>query len=391
MSLRIIEIDTLPLKYCYNKAIFDARLGYSCREALLVLIKTNLGVTGIGEAAVFGNAANAVKEAVKTLAPYIMNENPLLVERIWEKLFQTTWQWGQAGISIMALSGIDIALWDIVGKVAGMPLYQIFGGSRELIPAYASGGFYREGGGIDSLKEEVTGYTEKGFRAIKIKIGRQPSDLLPGSTVCRVSLEDDLARVAAVREAVGDELVLMLDANNAWENKLAIRAIRLFQEFKPFFIEEPISLINFQNSALLRQKSDIPIAGYETLSSHGLTGYKKLIANRAVDIVQFDVTWCGGLTAARKIAALAAANGLICIPHCFSSAVALAATLHLLASIPNSSYIELDQNSNPLRTELLEKPLNINKGGFLRVLQEPGLGIKLSRDTINKYLAIGEK
>ena len=384
-KLKIEEVKIWPLRYPLSKPIFDARLGYNVRESLLVEIITNKGISGVGEAGVFGGALPVVAQAVKTLSELIIGEDPLQVERIWQKCYQTSWQWGQRGVFLMALSGIDIALWDIVGQIADLPLFKIFGACRDKLVAYASGGFYSEHKTIADLEAEVASSVERGFRAVKIKVGRQPSSFLPAHEICRTSLEEDIKRVRAVRQVIGREVLLMLDANNAWTPKAAVQAIAEFSPYQPYFIEEPVFPEDIRGSAYVRATTQVPIAGYETLSHHGRYGYRELMEREAVDIIQFDVSWCGGLTEARKIAQLAQIYDLICIPHCFSSGVTLVATMHLLCSIENSSLIEYDINPNPLRDEISDFSFELSKDGTLAVPKRPGLGIKLNRETIRRF------
>ena len=381
--MKITKIEVIPLSYPLERPIMDSRLRYEKRDVLLIQVETDAGIIGIGESAVHGNAIAIVATAVKELASCIEGENPFYIERIWEKLYQRSMQYGRRGISIMALSGIDIAFWDIIGQAAGLPLYKVLGGFRNEIPAYASGGFYAEGKNIEKLSEEMHSYIDQGFLAVKMKIGRKPSPLLPEYKVCYTSLEEDLARVKAVRKVIGEKITLMLDANNAWDVKTAIRVIRELKGFNPYFIEEPLPTDDIEGSAVVTHAVDVPVAGYET--AYTRFEFQKLIEQRAVDIVQPDVSWVGGITEARKIAAIAAAHNIPCIPHSFSSAVNLVATLHFLASIPNSRYIEFDQNPNPLRTELLTEPLWIDSSGALQVPDEPGLGIRLNQNTLNQF------
>jgi L-alanine-DL-glutamate epimerase-like enolase superfamily enzyme len=360
----------------------DPQFYINKRDALLVQVSTDAGLVGIGESAVHSNSMAIIAAAVKELASWIIGENPLYVERIWEKLYRQSMQYGRRGVSIMALSGIDIALWDIIGQAAKLPLYKILGGFQDKVLAYASGGFYAEGKGIDALVAEMCGHVDRGFSAVKMKIGRRPSPLLHKCEICYTDLKEDLNRVKAVREAIGEKIVLMLDANNAWDAKAAIRIIQELEVFKPYFIEEPLPTDDIEGSAIVAHAVDIPIAGYETAYTH--FEFRDLIEQRAVDIVQPDVSWGGGITGARKIATIAAAHNMLCIPHSFSSAINLMATLHFVASIPNSQYIEFDQNPNGLRTELLTEPIEINPSGVLSLPDGPGLGVKLNQKTVSR-------
>ncbi|MCD6407288.1 mandelate racemase/muconate lactonizing enzyme family protein [Candidatus Aerophobetes bacterium] len=381
--MKITKVEAIPLSAPIKKAIMDSRLRYTKREALLVCVETDSGIYGIGESAIHGGGMRGVACEVEELGRWIEGENPLYIERIWEMLYQRSMQHGRRGVAIMAISGIDIALWDILGKVANLPLYKLLGAFRDKIPAYASAGFYAEGKDVKRLSEEMRSYIDKGFKAVKMKVGRKPSPLLPDHRVCYTSLDEDLARVEAVRKAIGEDVVLMLDANNAWELKEAIQAINKFKAFNPYFIEEPLATDDVEASAILTQNIDIPVAGYET--AYTRFEFRRLIEKRAVDIVQPDVSWAGGITEARKIATIASSYNMPCIPHSFSSAVNLVATLHFLASIPNSRYIELDQNPNPLRENLLTEPIFIDSSGNLQVPDKPGLGIELNEDVLNCY------
>jgi L-alanine-DL-glutamate epimerase-like enolase superfamily enzyme len=200
-----------------------------------------------------------------------------------------------------------------------------------------------------------------------------------------VTLAEDLRRVGAVRKAIGDDVHLMVDANNAWTKPTALEAGRAFERLGVHWFEEPVATDDREGSAALAAAIDVPIAGYETRT--GLAGFRDLISDRAVDIVQPDVIWSGGITACRRIAALAMAAGLPCVPHVFSTAVSLAANLHFIASIPNSYLLEFDQNPNALRTELLNRPIESDERGVVTVPDGPGLGVRLDSETLRRYAA----
>src|SRR5437667_5241629 len=195
------------------------------RGALLVESETDERLIGIGEAGVGGGNTRDVIE--KQLRPMLIGEDPLLIEGLWQKMFARTRQFGRRGIVMNAISGIDIALWDIAGKVAKLPLYRLLGACRDRVEAYASGGFYQEGKSIDDLAGEAEGYRARGFRGMKMKIGRNPStqthlrQLIGQAEFCEVEPEEDLARVAAVRRALGPQAKLMVDVNCAWSPAVA--------------------------------------------------------------------------------------------------------------------------------------------------------------------------
>jgi L-alanine-DL-glutamate epimerase-like enolase superfamily enzyme len=224
---------------------------------------------------------------------------------------------------------------------------------------------------------------------MKMKVGRNPDAMLnplremPEPAFAAVALEEDLRRVHAVREAVGPDVKLMVDANNAWTPSTALTMAREMARDRIYWLEEPVSTDDPAGSALVAHNLDVPVAGYET--EVGVYGFRDLIAAGAVDIVQPDVTWSGGITECRRIAALAAAHRLPCIPHVFSSGVSLVANLHFVASLPNGWLLEFDRNPNPLRTELLEEPIEIDARGVVAAPQRPGLGVTLNMETVERY------
>src|SRR6516225_25651 len=359
----------------------------SRRGSLLVEIETDERVIGIGEAGVGGGATREVID--KVLRPMLIGADPLFIEGLWQKMFARTRQFGRRGVVMNAISGIDIALWDIAGKVAKLPLYRLFGACRDWIETYASGGFYQEGKGIDDLAGEAEGYRARGFKGMKMKIGRNPSTQSPlrhfiaDAARCQVEPEEDIVRVAAVRRALGPRAKLMVDVNCAWSPAMAIEMGRALEPYKLYWIEEPVATDDIDGSARVAAALATPIAGYET--ELGLYGFRELIVRAAVDIVQPDIAWSGGFSECRRIAALAQAHHLTVAPHAFSSAVTLAAALHFIASIPNGLVLEFDQNPNGLRDELLKEPIAIDSDGMIRLPERPGLGIELDPAAVERY------
>ena len=266
--MKITEIRTIPLSYRCEPAYGSAGGMQSARGALLVEVETDSGVTGIGEAGVGGGSARHVIE--QQLRPMLIGEDPLLIEGLWQKMFARTRQFGRRGIVMNAISGIDIALWDIAGKVAKLPLYRLFGGCRDRVEAYASGGFYQEGKSIDDLAGEAEGYRARGFRGMKMKIGRNPSTqthlrhLAAHARSCEVEPEEDLARVAAVRRALGPNAKLMADVNCAWSPAVAIEMGRALEPYRLYWLEEPVATDDIDGSARVADALATPIAGYET-------------------------------------------------------------------------------------------------------------------------------
>jgi L-alanine-DL-glutamate epimerase-like enolase superfamily enzyme len=290
-----------------------------------------------------------------------------------------------------AISGIDIALWDIAGKAAGLPLYRLLGAARDRVEVYASGGFYEEGKSIDDLAAEAEGYRARGFRGMKMKVGRNPSTgshlrhLVGEAERCEVDAQEDIARVAAVRRALGQKAKLMVDANCAWSPAFAIEMGRAFEPYGLYWIEEPVATDDIDGSAAVAAALATPIAGYETET--GLYGFRELILRDAVDIVQPDLAWSGGFSECRRIAALAQAHHRMVAPHAFAGAVLFVASLHLMASIPNGLVLEFDQTANPLRDELLREPIRLGDDGAVKPPERPGLGIEIDPAALARYRA----
>ncbi|MBV9378951.1 MAG: mandelate racemase/muconate lactonizing enzyme family protein [Alphaproteobacteria bacterium] len=385
--MKITAIRTTPLSCGCDPPYASAAGVQGRRVGLLVEIETDAGITGIGESGTGGGVTRAVID--RDLAPMLIGEDPLLIEGLWQKMFARTRQYGRRGVVMNAISGIDIALWDIVGKVAGLPLYRLFGACRDRVEAYASGGFYQEGKSVDDLAGEAEGYRARGFKGMKMKVGRNPSTqthlrhLADHAQLCEVEPEVDIARVAAVRRALGSQTKLMVDVNCAWSPSFAIEMGRALEPYKPYWIEEPVATDDIDGSARVAEALATPIAGYET--EIGLYGFRELIIRDAVDIVQPDLAWAGGFSECRRIAALAQAHHLMVAPHAFAGAVLLAASLHFSASIPNGLALEFDQNPNGLRDELLKEPISIDSEGTVKLPERPGLGIELDRGAVERY------
>jgi D-arabinonate dehydratase len=251
--MKIVDIRTTPLSYRCEPPYGSAGGIQARRGGLLVEIETDERVIGIGEAGVGGGATQGVIE--KLLTPMLIGEDPLLIEGLWQTMFARTRQFGRRGIVMNAISGIDIALWDIAGKVAKLPLYRLLGGCRDRVEAYASGGFYQDGKSVDDLAGEAEGYRARGFKGMKMKIGRNPSTqtslrhLVDHAEICEVEPEEDIVRVEAVRQALGPKAKLMVDVNCAWSPSFAIEMGRALEPYKLYWIEEPVATDDIDGSA----------------------------------------------------------------------------------------------------------------------------------------------
>lgn len=391
--MKITDVKATILKYTYESGIADAQNFFSTRSAVIVQVFTDEGITGLGESACFGGPPESTRFIVENeLKPIVMGEDPTNIQLVWQRMFDRTRQHGRGGLIFAAMSGIDVALWDILGKKAGLPVYKLLGGYTDAVVPYASSGFYSPGKDVSALADECRSYFERGFKYAKIKIGRNPEVLMTPlhnmafSEEERYSLEEDMERVAAcINVANRYGARIMVDVNNNWNTFTAIRMGRRLQEMGVYWMEEPLHLDNIEGSAEVAAALDMPVAGYE--SEIGLFRFREFISRRAIDIVQPDVVWTGGITECVRIAKLAQAYNLPCNPHVFSSGISLAANLHFLASLPNAGLFEMDQNVYPLRDELCMNKIDIAEDGLVHVPQKPGLGIELNMETVEKYKA----
>lgn len=371
--MKITDVKVTGLSYRLEKPIYSAYHYIPTRDCIIVEVFTDEGLVGIGEAGYAGGPVQSTMAVLeKELAPMVIGEDPQAIEKIWNKIYLTSIAHGRRGIIMHAISGLDIALWDLAGKIAGMPTYRLLGYFRDKVPAYASGGFYSEGKGVTELAAEASSGVAEGFKAFKMKIGRLPS------------IKDDMKRVQAVRDALGPDIGLMVDANSIWDVPTALKWIKPLEELDVRWIEEPVCVDDVEGSARIAAATSIPIAGYEQESNR--LGFRDLILHGGVQFVQPNSVRVGGISEVRKIAALAAMWHRPCYPHSFSSAVCILANLHVLASIPNGGELEYDRNPNPLREELNIHKLEI-EDGVVKLPERPGLGIELNPDTVEKYRA----
>ncbi len=373
--MKITDVEAIHLSCPMQKPFVDATYVNRQRDAVIVRVSTDEGVTGIGESWCLGGPPMTLKLVVeKELRDYVVGEDPLDTERLWEKMYQGSIKRGRKGILLEGISGIDIALWDIRGKVAKMPLYKLLGGYRDRVRVYASGGFYGESGGTNELVEEMAAYARRGFTAAKLKIGR-------------VSLLEDVERVKAIRAAVGDNMDLMVDANCSYRPYEAIKMGRKLEKYNIFWFEEPVACGDLEGSAEVARAIDIPVAAGE--NEYTRYDFRDQISKKAADILQPDLTVAGGITEAKKISAMADAWNISCAPHCFS-VVAFWAALHFAASIPNALVLEFDGHPNPLREVLSQKreaPIAIGENGCVQLPDAPGLGVELDESALARYRA----
>jgi L-alanine-DL-glutamate epimerase-like enolase superfamily enzyme len=368
----VAEVQSCTVRVPLEKPLAFATRGVVAREYSLVRVRDEDGVQGIGFNYAGTSGGAVVTAAVRELlAKVVVGEDPYRVEGLWQEMYQEALLHGRVGSVMRALSAIDIALWDHNARAVGLPLWRLLGGvHRDTVPAYASGGYYVDGKTPDMLADEVRRYVGLGFQAVKIKVGR----LAPAQ-------EEE--RVAAVREAVGPDVLVMLDANNAWSDlPTALQTVRRFEAYDPYWIEEPFSPDDIDNHARLARSTSIPVATGEIEA--GRWRHKELLDKEAAAIIQTDAAVAGGITEWRRIAATASSYGIPVCPHWFHDL-----HVHLVGSTPNASFVEFFADSSVLNfRDLIDTQLQI-RDGRLVLPTTPGLGFGFLDDVVDKFSVDG--
>jgi D-galactarolactone cycloisomerase len=358
-----------PFSWSFNRA--------DTRSTCIVEIVCEDGTVGWGEC--FGpSRLNAA--VIQAFRPLLVGQDALATERIWQTLYNQFRDQGQKGLVVTALSGVDIALWDIKGKRFGAPVYQLMGGPlRTQVAAYATGTYRRDTGNpLDYITEEVAGYVREGFSAVKLKIG--------------FGIQEDIALIRAVRETIGPKTGLMLDANHGYD---AIDAIALGRAVAPLDIgwfEEPVVPDDLGSYEELRRGQPIPVAGGECEFTRW--GFREVLMRRAMDIIQPDTAAAGGLSECKKIADMANAFGVRYLPHVWGTGIGLAAALQLLAVLPHNPprhtprepLLEFDRSEHPFRQAVLTAPIE-HVSGIVKIPNGPGLGIEVDRAALDRFAA----
>ncbi|MPZ24790.1 MAG: mandelate racemase/muconate lactonizing enzyme family protein, partial [Dehalococcoidia bacterium] len=302
---RVASVSAATVRVPLDTATSFSTRRVTAREYSLVRVEGDDGVAGIGFCYAGGTAGHLVTEAVRQLlAPVVEGQDTHRVEGAWQDCYQQALLHGRAGSVMRALSAVDIALWDRNARAAGLPLWRFLGAaSHGTVRAYASGGYYLDGKTPNDLADEMRAYVELGFAAVKMKVGR----LAPSG---------DGERIAAVRDAVGPDVLVMLDANNAWADlPSALQAMARMEPYDPYWIEEPFSPDDIDNHARLAERTPVLVATGEIEA--GRWRHKELLDKEAAAILQTDAAVCGGITEFRRIAATAASYGVPLCPHWF--------------------------------------------------------------------------
>ncbi len=368
--MKITDVEAIYVRLPQVKEQCD-----SGQDALVVRVHTDEGITGIGEVdsspiaaqgAILGPYSHSVTSGLRNL---LIGQDPFATEYLWEKMYRENIYGGRSGVGFHAMSGIDIALWDIKGKKLGMPIWKLLGGGfRSDIRCYASALFEDTPERTGEVARQLQG---QGFSAVKFGWGPMGQNA-----------KGDVALVAKAREGLGDKADLLVDAGLVWDAKTAIQRARAFSDYEIFWLEEPLQPDDYEGYRKLAGATDLRIAAGEEES--GRHSFRRLIQEGDIDVVQVDLTRCGGFTEAMKIASIAADHGRPVANHGFTTYINVAAALHWLNAIPNALIAEyVVQDGTTLRDCLtLQKIRAVD--GRLPIPQEPGLGIDLNEDALNK-------
>lgn len=368
LQVHVLEAPlTEPFGWSFNQT--------SVRQSCLVEVVAEDGTSGWGEC--FGPAVlnAAIVEAFRS---YVVGQDAFATERHWQTIYNAFRDQGQKGLAITALSGLDIALWDLKGRLWGQPIHRVMGGPlRQEVRAYATG-TYRRGSGdpLTYITEEVADYVRQGFSAVKLKIG--------------FGVEEDVKLITAVRETIGPRIGLMLDANHGFDVIEAVALGRRVAHLDIGWFEEPVVPDDLDSYVEVRRGQPIAVAGGECEFTRW--GFREVFMRRAIDIIQPDTCAAGGLSECKKIADMATAFGVRYIPHVWGCGVGLAAAMQLLAVLPHTPprhraiepLLEFDRSEHPFRQAVLKAPLE-HVGGIVRVPDGPGLGIEVNREAIARF------
>jgi len=358
--MRIVDLRTIrvevPLARPIRTAIHDIR----SVGALLVILDGGDGLIGEGYIFAPGTRQLPVFEAmVESFRPTLLDADPEFSEALWRRLWRDINFLGHKGVSVFALSAVDMALWDLRGKELGRPIHRLLGGCRTSVPTYASGGLWL-GASIDELVAEARGFVARGFRAMKMRLGRP-------------RLEEDVERVGAVRAAIGPGIALMADANQGFTVDHAIRLGRRLEEFDLAWFEEPVPAYDLEGSARVAAALDTPIASGET--EYARYGFRDMLRAKAADVLMPDLARVGGVSEFVKVAHMADAVDVPVSSHIFTEH-----SLTLMAALGNATYLE----HMPWFETLIREKLELSDGAFL-VPERPGFGFTFDPDAIERY------
>ena len=375
--MRITAVDTYLLESKLERP-FGWSQGWIDRRSIgLVKITTDAGFVGWGEGA--GDSAAAV---VAQLAPLLIGQDPMQRNRLWQRMYGALHN-GNVGVGFggSAISAVDIALWDIAGHVTGLPVHDLLGGRiRDKVAVYATGLYYTEGEFPDRLLDEARGYVDAGYKGMKTKVGG-------------LSIDEDVRRVAAIREAIGPDIYLMVDANQAYNAATAIRIGQRLADYDIFWFEEPVPTLDVDSCLQVKAALPMAIAGGEVLRTR--YEYRNAFLHRVFDIVQPDVGNVGGISELRNVGMTANTFGVQVNPHVWGSSVMIAASLHVASTLPpcpparvalpymQEPVMEFDRTPSAIRDELCSAVFD-QTDSFVNVPMGPGLGVEVNESVLKR-------
>lgn len=358
--MTITDLRTARLEVPIAKPIRTAIHELRSVGVVVVFLDSDDGATGEGMMMTLGPRRLDVLEAMtRSLAHHAVGRDPHDVAAIWQAMWRDINYFGHKGITIFAMAAIDTACWDLVGKAAGTPLYKLFGACREAVKAYASGGLWLSAS-VEELAAEARGFVDQGFRAMKVRVGKP-------------DVEEDVARVAAVRDAVGPDIDLMADANQGLDVAHAIRLGRRLEDFGLVWFEEPVPAYDLEGHAAITATLNVPIASGET--EYTSLGMRAMLEAKAADILMPDLQRMGGLTEFRKAAHLAEVHGVAVSPHIFSEQ-----SLAIAGSSPNVTYLE----HMPWLAPLFRESMTL-EDGMIAMPRGPGLGFTIDPEAVERF------
>jgi L-alanine-DL-glutamate epimerase-like enolase superfamily enzyme len=359
--VKITNITTEQYSWPRHKPITNGKHTYTHSGLLIVKIETDEGITGVG----VGAKGELIAEIIDHLKTLLIGQDPINVERLWHMMWVPKLI-GRRGLTTRAIAAVDIALWDLRAKVAGMPLYKLLGGYRDRVPTYVAGGYYEDGKGLKELAQEMIDNVEMGARAVKMKVGGVP-------------MMEDVERVKVVREAIGPDVKLLVDANCAYRHYEAIQFAKRIEEYDPFWFEEPVMPDDYIGHRRLADATSIPIATGE--NEYTRYGFRDLIEHQSAAIFNADAKILGGVTEFMKVAALAQAHDLDIAPHGSQDI-----HVHLVAAISNGLILEFYRDTvDPMWGKMYHTTITINDDGTVSPPDVPGIGVDPNYEVLEPF------
>ena len=360
--MKITNVQAIVLKLPEISSAADGT-----QDDLIIKVETDEGITGYGEVDTAPVVGKAIVDAYMShgtcygLREVVVGSDPFDYEQIWNEMWAKTYYYGRSGPVMHVMSGIDMALWDIMGKVTGKPVHKLLGGSyTDRVRAYASALMPENAEGV---KKIIESHAAMGYTAMKLGWGPLGYDV-----------NNDIELVKAARKAAGDKMDIMIDIGKRYRLKQAMYVAKALEQLNIYWFEEPLPAEDYVGYKRLTESTTLRIATGEEES--GRLAFARLINETHVDVIQPDMSRCGGLTEAKKIATMAADNNILCVPHAFKTGILVAASIHFIAAIPNAPVLEFSVTDSPIRKGLLKNPFKM-KDGYVDVPKAPGLGIEL--------------